>query len=67
MRTRNPATEHLHYGLYAAVIVAVMVLHADTPIVAASSKLTIVLMALFIFGESLVRTLRALRKRTRSE
>ena len=67
MHSRSSTTQHLRYGFYAAVILAVMVLHADAPIAGTSSKLTIVLMALLIIGESLVRTLSVLRKQPRSE
>jgi len=54
----NTLREHIHYALYAAIILGVMILHGSDPIVSTNSKLTIVLMSLLILGESLVRVLR---------
>ena len=55
--------EHIHYLIYSAIILGVMILHGARPIESTSSKLTIVLMSLLICGEALVRVTRA---RTRS-
>ena len=54
----NTFREHIHYALYAAIVLGVMIMHGSTPIVSTNSKLTIVLMSLLILGESLVRILR---------
>ena len=52
---------HLHYALYSSIIVAAVVIHGDRPIESAASKLTILLMALMIFSESVIRMMRARR------
>ncbi len=52
-------SEQIHYALYAAIILGVVVLHADKPIAGTNSKLTIVLMSLLILGEALARMVRA--------
>ncbi len=62
----NTARNHIHYAIYSAIILMVLVIHADRPIESASSKLTIVLMGLLIFGEAVIRVLRARRERKAS-
>jgi hypothetical protein len=57
--TMKLPTEHVHYANYSTVILAVMILHANAPIAATNSKLTIVLMSLLILGEAMVRIVRA--------
>ena len=54
--------EHAHYAIYSSIILAVMILHANSPVSSTNSKLTIVLMSLLIFGEALTRVLRAAKK-----
>jgi len=54
----NTFREHIHYALYATIILDVMILHGSEPIARTNSKLTIVLMSLLILGESLIRFLR---------
>ncbi|MDJ0708770.1 MAG: hypothetical protein QNJ14_00200 [Woeseiaceae bacterium] len=56
--------EHIHYALYASVILAVLLIHGNDPIAGTSSKLTIVLMSLLIFGEAAIRVVKELRKDT---
>ena len=50
--------EHVHYALYSSIIIVAMLIHGNDPITSASSKLTIMLIALLIFGESIVRIVR---------
>ena len=50
-----------HYALYSLVIFIAVLMHGDAPIESASSKLTIVLMALLIFGEAASHIIREYR------
>jgi hypothetical protein len=53
--------EHVHYALYSGAIIVAMLIHGNAPITGAAGKLTIMLMALLIFGESVTRMLRGRR------
>jgi hypothetical protein len=56
-------SEHFHYALYALIMFAAVLRHGDAPIESAGSKLTIVLMALLIFGEAAARMIAAYRNK----
>jgi hypothetical protein len=56
-------SEHFHYALYSLIIFVAVLRHGDAPIESAGSKLTIVLMALLIFGEAAARIVREHRGR----
>lgn len=56
-----------HYALYSLIIFIAVVRLGDAPIESASSKLTIVLMALLIFGEAATRVVKEYRSRNRTE
>ena len=66
MEKWKSAKEHFHYALYSLIILIVVILHADRPISSTSSKLTIVLMALMIFGEAVIRMLQRWRRSIRT-
>lgn len=57
-------SKDFHYALYSLIIFVVVVRLGDAPIESAGSKLTIVLMALLIFGESATRMIAAYRAKT---
>jgi len=58
-------SEHFHYALYSLIIFVAVLRHGNAPIESASSKLTIVLMALLIFGEAAAHIIREYRNRQR--
>lgn len=58
-------SEHVHYALYSLIIFVAVLRHGNAPIESAGSKLTIVLMALLIFGEAAARILREYQGRQR--
>ncbi len=58
-------SEHFHYALYSLIIFIAVLRHGDAPIESAGSKLTIVLMALLIFGEAAARIVREYKGRQR--
>ena len=45
----------LHIGVYAAVIVATVLLHGDRPIQSTSAKLTLLLMGLMILADAVLQ------------
>ncbi|MDJ0655079.1 MAG: hypothetical protein QNJ40_13035 [Xanthomonadales bacterium] len=49
----------LHIGVYAAVIVATVLLHGDRPIQSTSAKLTLLLMGLMILADAVLQLWRA--------
>ena len=55
-----------HYALYSLIIFIAVLMHGNAPIESASSKLTIVLMALLIFGEAAARIIREYQSRQRA-
>ena len=58
----NPLkSKDFHYALYSLIIFVAVVRHGSAPIESAGSKLTIVLMALLIFGEAGARMIAAYR------
>lgn len=57
-------SKEFHYVLYSLIIFVAVVRHGDAPIESAGSKLTIVLMALLIFGEAAARMIAAYREKT---
>ncbi len=59
--------EHMHYALYSAIIIVAMLIHGNEPITSTSSKLTIVLMALLIFGESVARMIKRRNRGSRPD
>lgn len=56
-------SEHFHYALYSLIIFVAMLRHGNGPIESSGSKLTIVLMALLIFGEAAAHIIREYRSR----
>ena len=54
-------SKDFHYALYSVIIFVAVIRHGNTPIESAGSKLTIVLMALLIFGEAATRMIAAYR------
>ena len=58
-------SSEFHFALYSLIIFIAVVRHGNAPIESAGSKLTIVLMALLIFGEAAKRMIVAYRNKTR--
>jgi hypothetical protein len=58
-------SQHFHYALYSLIIFIAVLSHGDAPIESSGSKLTIVLMALLIFGEAAAHVIRDYRGRQR--
>lgn len=54
-------SEHIHYALYSLIIFVAVLRHGNAPIESSGSKLTIVLMALLIFGEAAAHVIREYR------
>ena len=52
-----------HYALYSLIIFITVLRHGDAAIESAGSKLTIVLMALLIFGDAAARIVKEYRSR----
>jgi len=57
----------MHYALYSAIIIVAMLIHGSEPITSTSGKLTIVLMALLIFGESVARMIKRRNRGSRPD
>jgi len=57
--------EHFHYALYSLIIFVAVLRHGNDPIESSGSTLTIVLMALLIFGEAAAHIIREYRSRQR--
>ena len=60
-------SQHFHYALYSLIIFVAVLRHGDAPIESGASKLTIVLMALLIFGEATAHIIKEYRSRQRPE
>jgi len=58
-------SQHVHYALYSLIIFVAVLRHGDAPINSGGSKLTIVLMALLIFGEAAAHIIKEYRNRQR--